>query len=310
MTEHTDPADRAHDTPDDAPAAGIKPGRARRRRTASMKVSRPSPPQPPGRAKPGKAEAGKDQAEAAPRRGLLTGPAMDRLRDFLDSPAGVALLIGTAIAAALLGPLAIYSVFALAFLVRRPLRRAVARVPLGPRTTVGILIVLVGLLREVLVWTAEYLQGDATTALWHPQLGPDLLFNLGVYAAWGIGWGVALVWFRYRLAEAVVLQAVFGLVVENFGQSLLAAIVTLPAGLLLLAYAMILSGSTVGLAWLLAGDKLRELPGPGTHNAYRLAAPALGTMLATFAIFLFWPRLLEWLGAWPAPGPVRERPFW
>lgn len=304
VTENSEPAGRDHDRPDpdSAPTPGVKPGRAKRRRTASMKVSRPRrepPPAPP------------PATEPAPRA-LLTGPWVDRLREFLDSPAGIALLLVTAVAGLLVGPLGSYSLLALAFIGRRPLRRLVARVPLGPRTTLGILIVLAGLVREALVWAYEYGQAGRTASLWlwHPQLGADLLLNIGVYAAWGIGWGVALVWFRYRLAEVLLMQAVFGLVIEHFGQNLLAGIATLPVGLLLIGYAMVLSASTVGLAWLLAGDKLRELTGPGRFNAYRLATPALATMLATLAIFLFWPRVLQLLDAWPAPGPIRERPFW
>ncbi|MGH3738517.1 MAG: hypothetical protein ACRDT6_23350 [Micromonosporaceae bacterium] len=297
----TGPDDETGETP----APGVKPGRVKPRRTASMKVSRTGTPRPAGR--PPKATT---DAEPEPEPGVPNWAWVDRLCGFLDSPAGAAVLIVTAVAGVVLGPLAIYSLFALAYLGRHRLRRLVDRVPLGPRTTLGLLILLVGLLREVLVWTAEYVQGDRATVLWHSQLGPDLLFNIGVYAAWGIGWVVALTWFRYRLGEVLVMQAVFGLLIENLGQSLIIGVSTLPAGLALLAYTMILSASTVGLAWLLAGDKLRQLTGPGRRNAYRTAAPVIGAMLATLTILSVWPRVLHALDLWPPPGPIRERPFW
>ena len=286
---------------DKPPAAGAKAGGAKRKRTASMKVSRPE------------AEAADDAApesELAPPHRILDSAWAVRTEEFLDTPAGKATLLGTAALALLLGPLAIYAGFAIVFIFRRPLRARIARLPLGPRTTLGVLIVLAGLLREVLTWLTEYVQGDDRTALLHPQLVPHLLITLGIYTAWAIGWGVALWWYNYRLGEALIIQAVAGLVLENFGQTLLAGLSTLPQGIVLWLYAMAVSAFTLGVAWLLATDKLDTLREPDLDGALRYAAPALLTGVALVLIFAFWLRLLNGLHAIPEQAPIRERPFW
>jgi hypothetical protein len=266
-----------------------------------MKVSRPE------------AEAADDAApesELAPPHRILDSAWAVRTEEFLDTPAGKATLLGTAALALLLGPLAIYAGFAIVFIFRRPLRARIARLPLGPRTTLGVLIVLAGLLREVLTWLTEYVQGDDRTALLHPQLVPHLLITLGIYTAWAIGWGVALWWYNYRLGEALIIQAVAGLVLENFGQTLLAGLSTLPQGIVLWLYAMAVSAFTLGVAWLLATDKLDTLRERDLDGALRYAAPALLTGVALVLIFAFWLRLLNGLHAIPEQAPIRERPFW
>ncbi len=286
---------------DSAPVAGAKPGGVKRRRTASMKVSRPA-------AEP--ADDAPPRAELAPPHRILDSAWAVRTEEFLDSPAGTATLLGTAAVSLLLGPLAIYSVFAVVFIFRRPLRARIARLPLGPRTTLGILIVLAGLTRELLTWIAEYAQGDDQTALLHPQLVPHLLITLGIYAAWAVGWGVSLWWYNYRLGEALIIQAVSGLVLENFGQTLLAGLSTLPQGIVLWLYAMAVSAFTLGVAWLLATDKLDTLRERDLDGALRYAAPPLLTGVALVLIFAFWLRLLNGLHAIPEQAPIRERPFW
>jgi hypothetical protein len=281
-----------------------------------MKVSRPEPEvadggQPAakaGRGKPGDSDP--ETAEAERRPGPFDGAWVNSVREFLDSTPGRVGLAVSAAAALLLGPLAIYSIFALAFMFRRRLRPLVARLPLGPRATLAILIVLAGLLRELLTWTAEYVQGDNAVMLWHPQLMPDLLIGFGMFTAWAIGWAVALRWFRYSLIEVLFIQAVYGLVIENFGQTLIIGLTTLPGGLLLLVYAVILSACTVGVAWLLAGDKLAALPGPGADSALRYAAPPLLITVAVMLVFLVWGQVLQAIDGIPDPAPIRDRPFW
>lgn len=237
-------------------------------------------------------------------------PWAHRLRRFLDTSTGKGALIGTAIGALLLGPLAIYSVFAMAYLWRRPLRRAVARLPLGPRTTLAVLIIAVGLLRETLTWASEYVQGDQFVMLWRPQLVPTLLISLGLYAAWALGWSAALWWYRYRLGEVLLIQAVFGLVADRLGQTMLAGLATMPFGLFLWLHAMVVSAATLGVAWLLAGDTLARLPDRPADGAFRYASPALLTGVSMMLIFMVWGPLLGYLEVVPDPAPIRDRPFW
>ena len=290
-----------------APRPGVKPG-AKRRRTASMRVSRPEP-EVAGGAEPTAQPARGDSEPEPERPGPFDGAWVQRLREFLDSTPGRVVLAVSAVAGLLLGPTAIYSVFAVVFLFRRRLRPLVARLPLGPRTTLGVLIVLAGLLREVLSWTAEYVQGDQTVLLWHPQLVPDLLIGVGIFLGWALGWAAALRWYRYRLIEVLFIQAVYGLVIENFGQSLIIGITTLPSGLLLLLYAVMLSSCTVGTAWLLAEDKLATLPAKET-GSFRYAAPPVLITLAIVLILMVWGQALAAVNGIPDPAPIRERPFW
>lgn len=302
------------------PKAGVKAG-AKRRRTASLKVSRSSPGAADGErgdtkaGRGGKAKrAGRDQAAApepgGPPPGPFDKPWVNRLRAFLNSTPGKVLLAVSAAVALPLGPLAIYSVFALVFLFRVRLRRAVARLPFGPRLTLGLFIVLAGMVREVLTWTAEYIQGDDWVLLWHPQLVPNLLFNLGIFVAWAVGWALALRWFRYHLVEVLFIQAIYGLAIENFGAFLMEGLRTAPGGLILLVYAVTLSACTMGIAWILAQDKLATLPGQGSDSGFRYAAPPLLISVAVVVILMVWVRVLDAFDVFQARAPIRERPFW
>ncbi|MQA27619.1 MAG: hypothetical protein GEU94_19640, partial [Micromonosporaceae bacterium] len=274
-----------------APKPGVKSG-AKRRRTASMKVARTETEAADGAQPDSKPTRGAKPSHGAPKPddGRLPGPFdkawVNRLRGFLDSTQG-RILVGVSAAIALpLGPLAIYSVFALVFLFRRPLRRAVARLPLGPRTTLAVFIVLAGLVRETIAWTGEYIQGDEMVVLWHHQLIPDLLFGLGMFAAWAAGWALALRWFRYSLIEVLFIHAIYGLAIESFGLLLVIGLSTLPGGIVLLMYAVVLSAGTVGIAWVLAQDKLATLPGPGSDSAFRYAAPPVLISVAVVLILM------------------------
>ncbi|MGH3660996.1 MAG: hypothetical protein ACRDT8_03920 [Micromonosporaceae bacterium] len=256
-----------------------------------------------------------------------TGPAffdpawLRRLTRFLDTGTGKRTLTTTAIGCLLLSPfvvfslplapLALVSLLAFSYLSRRRLARAVARLPLGPRTTLAVLIVVMGLVRELIIWSAEYGQGDGYVLTWHAQLIPDLLIGMGIYGAWALGWALSLRWFRYRLAEVLLIQALYGLVIEQFGQNLLDGLAAMPLGLLLWLLAMMLSAAPVGVAWILAGDKLRTLPGSGLDNSFRYAAPPLLISAAVVAIFAVWAQVLEYFQAIPKPAaPIRQRPFW
>ncbi|MGH8881428.1 MAG: hypothetical protein ACRD0P_29440 [Stackebrandtia sp.] len=293
----SDVVDTDHDGPQDGgPQPGIRPGGTKPRRTASMKVARPASP---------------PDEEFDDEYVPWNNPWADKVRRLLDSSAGKSALVSTAVGAPLIAsPLTIYSVFALAYLWRRPLQRTVARLPLGPRTTLALLIILAGLLRDSLTWVIEYIENDQFILLWRPQLVPTLLISLGVYTAWAFGWTCALWWHRYRLGEVLLVQAVFGLVVDRFGLTMLAGLDTMPFGLLLWSYAMVVSASTLGVAWLLAGDKLAGLSDRPTEGAFRYTAPALLTGFSILLIFMVWGPLLGYFDALPDRAPIQERPFW
>ena len=276
-----------------------------------MTIARQSPPIT-GRRRQREREAEAQEAAAPPvqYRPVLDHPRVGQFRQFLDTRAGRIVLVVVAALMLPLGPLGIFSIFAVTYVFRRPLRRLVGKLPLGPRTTLGLLIVLAGLLRYVFTWIPEYIQGTASPALPHPQLIPGLLIALGLYLAWAIGWGLALVWYRYRLAEALLIQGVFGILIEDFTRYLFAGIATLPLGVAYWLIAFTISASTLGVAWVLTGDKLATLSHRDAEGTFRYVVPPLliGGFLAL--IFSVWGRLIDSWGVLDNPAPIRERPFW
>src|SRR5690606_32773147 len=115
---------------------------------------------------------------------------------------------------------------------------------------------------------------------------------------------------RYRLAEALLIQGVFGILIEDFTRYLFAGIATLPLGVAYWLIAFTISASTLGVAWVLTGDKLATLSHRDAEGTFRYVVPPLliGGFLAL--IFSVWGRLIDSWGVLDNPAPIRERPFW
>lgn len=217
-------------------------------------------------------------------------------------------LIASALISAPFPPLTMWSLFMLAWFVRRrfatPIPRAVAA---HPYVSFAMCVFVGGLVLEVLAWVGSWLSAEEHPALFHPQLIPDLAIGSSVYLAWAVAWALVARFWRLSIVEVVVVHAVYGVVFEQSGAILLSF------NPLLWLFVAATYGGTLGLAFITVEPALRGSWAERFGDDRRRAAPwswvaALLTLsLLTVAFSLAW----SWMpGILPDPGFIRDRPFW
>lgn len=208
--------------------------------------------------------------------------------------------------------LLIYTVFVAACLLRRPLAALADRVPGPPAVALLLSFWLAGSLTEVLAWTNNYLKAAPEPALFHPQLGPDLIIGLGFYGGWAAAWGVACRWFRFTLAEAFVVTGLQGIFFEQLGAVFLLIVRVFrdnPVQAVIVGvYVFAVHGSAVGLGLV-----------PVLH---RLDRPSTSRHVVRFAVVIVLMVGLAFAGAWlatvaasplgglPPKRSITEHPLW
>ncbi len=86
---------------------------------------------------------------------------------------------------------------------------------------------------EITAWLDNYLRNDPSPALLHPQLIPDLIYSVGVYAAWWLTWWWVLRRYRFTTLQVFLTTGLYGVILEQQGKIFLAGLAAMPAGLLL-----------------------------------------------------------------------------
>ncbi len=158
--------------------------------------------------------------------------------------------------------LLIYTIFAGVMLCRPWLARGVRRCRLPSWLCFTLLLWAAGLVSEILAWTNEYLAGKAEPALFHPQLGPDLLLVSGLFLGWAAAWLIAARWYRYSLWDVFATTGIMGIVIEQNGVVLRAVIAGLAANpaqsAIMVLFVFALYGSVPGIAYALLPSKLQD----------------------------------------------------
>lgn len=160
---------------------------------------------------------------------------------------------------------------------------------------------------ECSAWLDNYLRNDPNPALFHPQLLPDLVMGIGVYAAWWLTWWLVLRRYRFTTLQVFLTTGFYGIFIEQQGKIFLAGLAALPVGLLFWAFVALAYGSTMALAFFLVRDSFNAER--DTRWKYPLAWAAL--FLLTFVTSLLWGLLLTLLNfSPPRKLPMRDYPLW
>lgn len=172
---------------------------------------------------------------------------------------------------------------------------------------------------ETGAWAHNVIRDAAKPALFHPQLFADLLIAAGFYLGWWLTWWWRLRRDRYFIAEVFWITAIYGVLIEQQGAIFLQGLATMPLGVVLWVFVALPYGSTMALAYVLAGgaDAFAP-PAPPAHEGRRPSAriakyllPWLGLFIASVALIVVWNWPIEALDLLPPKRfPMREHPFW
>lgn len=163
------------------------------------------------------------------------------------------------------------------------------------------------LVLEASSWLDNFIRNDPAPALFNPQLIPDLILGVGVYAAWWLTWGLVLRRFHFTARQVFLTTGLYGILIEQQGKIFLAGLSAMPVGLILWAYVALAYGSTMALAFFLVRDSFTAER--DTRWKYPLAWLAL--YLLTFVTSFIWGLILLLLNFAPvAKLPMQEHPFW
>jgi hypothetical protein len=203
--------------------------------------------------------------------------------------------------------LLIYSGFTLLVLASPLLRRVVCAIPLPSALLFGGLIVGAGWALELLAWLNNVLRCHPDPPLLHPQLFPDLIAAVGFYGSWGVAWALLLRRYHFTLPQIFFTQGAYGILIEQQGAIFLQGLVTMPLGLLIWLYALLVYGAIIGSAYCLVGPRFEQRSELRDHwRKYPIALVSI--LLTTLVVSGVW-FLLTFLFL-PEPGPICERPFW
>lgn len=148
--------------------------------------------------------------------------------------------------------LLIYTVFVLACLFRRPLAALADRLPGSPALHLLGSFILFGWLAELFAWMGNYSTASPNPGLLHPQLFANLILAVGLYTGWAIAWLIVLRWYRFTLAEAMVVTGLQGIVFEGLGRTFIKIMSVFMANPLLAVmmavYLFLVHGSFLGAA--------------------------------------------------------------
>lgn len=174
---------------------------------------------------------------------------------------------------------------------------------------------------ETGAWAHNYIRDAAAPALFHPQLFADLLIATGFYLGWWLTWWWRFRRDRYSVAEVFGITAIYGVLIEQRGAIFLQGLATMPLGLALWAFVALAYGSTMALAYALAGsaDAFASLAParegrprrPRTARIAKYLLPWLGLFAASTALIVLWNLPIEALDLLPPKRlPMRAHPFW
>lgn len=156
-------------------------------------------------------------------------------------------------------------------------------------------------------WLDNYIKNAPDPALLHPQLIPDLISGIGVYAAWWLTWWLMLRRYRFTAQQVFITTGLYGMLIEQQGRVFLAGLETLPLGVVLWLFVAVAYGSTMALAFFLVRDSFTALLDPWWK--YLLAWGAL--LVLTLATSLVWGLVLQVLNIIPPKKlPMQDYPLW
>lgn len=207
--------------------------------------------------------------------------------------------------------LLIYTSFVLLLWLRPFIVPWIRHIPWPPAVKFIMLGVLSGLLTETLAWIGEFLAHNPEPALLHPQLIPDLILAVGMYAGWTAAWAVITRFYRVSVTAVFLTTGFFGVVVEQDGAMLQASLQIMVddplEGLFWLIYVFLVYGSFMGIAYLLVEG---EFPQPITRLHWLRYPLALGLMaLLGPIVFSLTALAADAFSLIPEPRLIWEHPF-
>jgi hypothetical protein len=160
---------------------------------------------------------------------------------------------------------------------------------------------------EISAWLDNFIKNEPEPALFHPQLIPDLIISVGVYSAWWLAWWLILHRYRFTALQVFITTGLYGILIEQQGKIFLAGLAAFPLGIALWLFVAVAYGSTMALAFCLAGARFTAL------NESKVKYPAAWLLLLalTLATSLLWGVVLQVTGIIPpAKMPMQDFPFW
>jgi len=177
----------------------------------------------------------------------------------------------------------------------------------GAATSLLLSTLLATFVLETGAWAHNYLRDAPEPALFHPQLLPDLIVAVGVYASWWLTWWWALRRYRFTTLQVFLTSGLYGVLIEQQGKIFIAGLSTMPTGLLLWAFVALAYGSTMALATFLVRDRFDAQ----RDGRWKLPLTWLLLFAMTFATSFAWGLVLQATDAIPPKKlPMREHPFW
>jgi hypothetical protein len=223
---------------------------------------------------------------------------MSKKRKIIFACSGILVLLGS-IGSPVLLP---YPLFVLAYLRNwhLPLKGSPAlRLLLSTMFSTAIL--------ETGAWLDNYLKNSPAPILLHPQLIPDLIISIGIYAAWWLTWWFLLRKYHFTTLQVFITTGLYGVLIEQQGRLFLTGLRTMPLGMLMWLFVFIAYGSTMALAFFLVHDSFSGLK---DHWVKYLLA-GVGLFVLTCVTSIVWGRLLNGLHIIPPQKlPMRNYPLW
>ncbi len=223
---------------------------------------------------------------------------MSRTRKIIFALSGLLVLLGSFDSPALLP----YPLFVLAYLRGWRLSQ-VGR----PAVQLLLSTLLSTLILEFSAWLNEFVKNPPQPALFHPQLFPDLLISLGFYAGWWLTWWLVLRRYRFTAVQVFITTGLYGVLIEQQGKIFLAGWQTLPTGIILWLFVLVVYGSTMALAFWLVRDAFTAT----RDHRVKYVLAWLGLFVFSIFTSLVWGFVLQIVDVLPPKKlPIREFPLW
>jgi hypothetical protein len=166
---------------------------------------------------------------------------------------------------------------------------------------------LTGLGVELAAWGGHYFACNPSPALFHPQLGPNLLIGIGFYLGLGLAWLWLIRRFGFSATEAFVVNGTMGVFLEQRGAAFLAGLHALPLGLLLWLFVFLIYGPMAAIPRRLAlPPDMATPPRRLWHYPVAGLCAYLAALGGTYAFALIYLAL----HVLPDHQPICAAPFW
>jgi hypothetical protein len=152
----------------------------------------------------------------------------------------------------------IYLLFILIYFFRNKLKSFFETIPMSPTLLFFLFYVGVGLLIETSAWTTSYYFEKEPYPNLHPQLIPNLILGVFMYGAKALGWIIALRFFKFSLKEAFITQGLYAIFLEQQGAIFIQGLMSMPFGILLWIYVMMVYAPLVGIPYMFLEEKLQK----------------------------------------------------